>query len=50
MKLFKNISSFFPEDGDETKKMILKAYNKNGPAFISLKSDPQLSRSITGIK
>ena len=48
MKLFKNISSFFPKDGDETKKMTLKAYNKNGPAFLSLKSDPQLSRSITG--
>ena len=48
MKLFKNISSFFPEDGDETKKMIHKAYNKSGPAFLSLKSDPQLSRSITG--
>ena len=44
----KNISSFFPEDGDETKKMTLKAYNKSGPAFLSLKSDPQLSRSITG--
>ena len=50
MKLFNNISSFFPENGDETKKMTLKAYNKNGPAFMSLKSDPQLSRSITGIK
>ena len=50
MKLFKNISSFFPEDGDETKKMTLKAYNKSGPAFMSLKSDPQLSRSITGGK
>ena len=50
MNLFNNITSFFPKDGDETKKMILKAYDKNGPAFISLKSDPQLSRSITGIK
>jgi transketolase len=50
MKLFKNISSFFPENGDETKKMTIDAYNKKGPAFISLKSDPQLDRSITGIK
>ena len=50
MKLFKNISSFFPENGDETKQMILKAYNNKGPAFLSLKSDPQLSKSITGIK
>ena len=48
MELFENISSFFPEDGDETKKMTLKAYNKSGPAFMSLKSDPQLNRSITG--
>ena len=48
MKLFNNITSFFPKNGDETKKMPLKAYNKSGPAFISLKSDPHLSRSITG--
>ena len=50
MKLFKNISSFFPETGDETEMMIYRAYEKNGPAFISLKSDPTLSRSITGTK
>ena len=50
MKLFNNISSFFPKNGDETKQMIHKAYNNNGPAFLSLKSDPQLSRSITGVK
>ena len=50
MKLFKNISSFFPEDGDETHIMINEAYKKKGPAFISLKSDPTLSRSITSEK
>ena len=50
MKLFNNITSFFPKDGSETEKMIAKAYNKSGPAFISLKSDPTLSRSITGKK
>ena len=50
MKLFNNISSFFPKNGDETKQMTLRAYNKKGPAFISLKSDPHLSRSITGKK
>ena len=50
MKLFTNITSFFPEDGKETQKMIYQAYEKKGPAFISLKSDPTLSRSITGIK
>ena len=48
MKLFKNITSYFPEDGEETQKVTYQAYEKNGPAFISLKSDPNLSRSITG--
>ena len=50
MQLFNNITSFFPSDGHETKVMTYDAYNKNGPAFISLKSDPNLSRSITGTK
>ena len=50
MQLFHNITSFFPKDGDETHIMINEAYKKNGPAFISLKSDPTLSRSITSKK
>ena len=50
MKLFNNIESFFPSDGDETEKMILHAYERKGPSFISLKSDPDLSKSITGVK
>ena len=50
MKLFNNIESFFPSDGDETEKMILQAYKREGPSFISLKSDPTLTRSITGTK
>ena len=50
MKLFNNIESFFPSDGDETEKMILQAYAREGPSFISLKSDPTLTRSITGAK
>ncbi len=50
MQLFTNITSFFPKDGNETQDMIFEAYDKDGPAFISLKSDPKLSRSITGIK
>ena len=50
MQLFKNITSLFPKDGDETEMMTWQAYEKNGPAFISLKSDPSLSRSITGTK
>ncbi len=47
MKLFKNIKSYFPKDGKETRDSIYSAYNLNGPAFISLKSDPLLSKSIT---
>ena len=47
MKLFTNITSYFPSDGEETKEMTNQAYKKKGPTFISLKSDPTLSRSIT---
>ena len=50
MQLFRNITSYFPKNGDETQKFMYQAYEKKGPAFISLKSDPSLSRSITGIK
>tara|TARA_B100001123_G_C14714899_1_gene790681 strand:+ start:53 stop:556 length:504 start_codon:yes stop_codon:yes gene_type:complete len=50
MGLFKNISSFFPKNGDETQLVTHKAYKKNGPAFISLKSDPDLGKSITAGK
>ena len=50
MQLFRNITSYFPKNGDETQKVTYQAYEKKGPAFISLKSDPSLSRSITGIK
>ena len=50
MKLFNNIESFYPSDGDETEKMILQAHERIGPAFISLKGDPNLSKSITEVK
>ena len=50
MQVFKNITSYFPKNGDETQKVTYQAYEKKGPAFISLKSDPTLSRSITGPK
>lgn len=50
MQLFTNITSFFPKDGDETQTIMYEAYETNGPAFISLKSDPALSKSITGTK
>ncbi|MBP98423.1 hypothetical protein CMK18_20940 [Candidatus Poribacteria bacterium] len=48
MKMFKNITSFFPKDGLETKKMSYQAYQRNGPSFISLKNDPTMTQSITG--
>ena len=47
MEMFKNIKSFFPKDGEETESAIYQAYQINGPAFISLKSDPMLGKSIT---
>ena len=50
MQLFKNISSYFPKNGDETSQFLYEAYDNNGPNFISLKSDPTQSRSITGTK
>jgi len=50
MELFNNIESYFPFDGDEAEKMIYQAYERKGPSFISLKSDPNLSKSITEVK
>ena len=50
MRLFHNVAPYFPADGDEAESMLMAAYALNGPAFISLKSDPLLSRSITGAK
>ena len=45
--LCKNINAFFPKNGEETEQAILKAYQNQGPCFLSLKSDPLLGRSIT---
>ena len=45
MKLFKNIESFFPKDSEETEKAIYRSYKKEGPTFISLKSDTQIGRN-----
>ena len=47
MSFFSNIASFFPENGTQTKSAIASAYKMDGPAFISLKSDPDLTQSIT---
>ena len=45
MKLFKNIKSFFPNNGDETEEAIQKSYKNNGPNFISLKSDATIGKN-----
>ena len=50
MKLFNNIEAYFPSDGDETEKMVLQANARKGPSFISLKSDPNLGKSITEVR
>lgn len=39
MKLFRNIDSYFPKDSKETREAVLKSYQSNKPAFISLKKD-----------
>lgn len=48
MGLFHNITSFFPKNSKETKDAIYESYDKKGPAFISLKTDPNINKSITG--
>ena len=47
MQLFENIDSFFPKNSEETENAIYKSYEKTGPSFISLKSDPDIEKSIT---
>ena len=44
MKLFKNIDSFFPKDSDEAEQYIYQSYKRNGPNFISLKSDNKIGK------
>ena len=44
-KLFKNIKSFFPKNGDETEKAVLECYKIKGPTFISLKNDISLNKN-----
>jgi transketolase len=45
MKLFKNIKSFFPKNSDETELAVYRSHKKNGPTFISLKSDIAISKN-----
>ena len=37
MSLFKNIKSYFPKDGNETEKSIIKCYKKKDLALLVLK-------------
>ena len=50
MELFSNIKSFYPSNADETEKMIYQAYERKGPTFISLKTDPILVKSEVLVK
>ena len=45
MKLFKNIESFFPKNSYETESAIYQSHKKNGPTFISLKSDHAIGKN-----
>ena len=45
MQLFRNIESFFPTNSDETESAIYKSYKKDGPTFISLKSDTTIGKN-----
>jgi len=45
MKLFKNIKSFFPKNGDDTEKVVYESYKIKGPTFISLKTDKQINKN-----
>ena len=44
MKLFKNIKSYFPKDGNLTEKAVMSAYKMKTPSFISLKNDTKLKK------
>lgn len=45
MSLMKNIKSFYPKDGFETKKMVEQIHKINGPTFLSLKNDKNLNKN-----
>jgi transketolase len=46
MSLFDNIDSYYPRNSKETEKFIIKCYKKNGPTFISLKTDKFLNKKF----
>ncbi|HUW44058.1 MAG TPA: glycosyltransferase [Bacillota bacterium] len=38
----KNTISYFPKDSEETREAVIKAYEREGPVFISLKKDKKI--------
>jgi len=47
MNLFKDIKTYYPDDGIQTEVYMHNAYESNGPELISLKSDTLISITIT---
>ena len=45
MSLFKNITSYFPKNSFETEKAVSDCHKKNGPNFISLKTDKEIGKN-----
>ena len=45
MSLMKNIKSYYPKNGTDTKKIITKISKINGPTFVSLKNDKDLNKN-----
>lgn len=48
MGIFKNIDSYFPTDAGETREALIKSYEANRPAFISLKKDKTAGNGLGG--
>lgn len=46
MKLFSNISSYYPKNSSETKKYVKSINNKKGPCFLSLKTDKTIKKKF----
>lgn len=46
MKLFSNISSYYPKNSFETKKYVKLINNKKGPCFLSLKTDKRIKKKF----
>ena len=45
MSLMKNIKSYYPKNGNYTKKIITRISKINGPSFVSLKNDKDLNKN-----